>query len=285
MRIIKVDVNLELKSSYSDQPMGPKFPYFEVQTIDGKQYTIHLRDIIKHKVSLTEVTVGREDITRQKEVSIEITIGRGAENDIILADPHRKISRRHCSIEYRQGLWWLVDKGSTNGTFLKQKNIQAAIDVRIDRNVPLKDGDVIWILGQSIQPDEYLFLHLTFRDPTQTDPVSNFHIFVDLEYSLSQEKLFGINRQDREEIKLSPQERKLIHYMAQRNYQNNNQPVMCEYEELIKVIWPESFGHTNSEISHLIWAIRNIIEADFGEPRFLQIVKGRGYILEVTIIE
>ncbi len=265
--------------------MEHKFPYFEVQPIDGEQYTIHLRDIIKHKANLTEVTIGRQDLTRQKEASIEITIGRGPENDIILADPYRKISRRHCSIEYRQGLWWLVDKGSTNGTFLKRKKTQTAIDVRIERTVCLKDSDVIYILGQSIQPDEYLFLHLTFRDPTQTDPVNNFHIFIDLEYSLSQEKLFGISRQVREEIKLSPQERKLIHHMAKRNFQNSNQPVMCEYEELIKVIWPESFGHTNSEISHLIWAIRSKIESDFGEPRFLQIVKGRGYILEVTVIE
>ena len=265
--------------------MEPKFPYFEVQTIDGERYTIHLRDIIKHKATITEVTIGRQEVTKQKEALIEITIGRGAENDIILADPYRKISRRHCSIEYRQGLWWLVDKGSTNGTFLKRKHTQAAIDVRIDRTVSLKDSDVIYILGQCAQPDKYLFVHLTFRDPTQTDQVNNFHIFIDLEYSLSQEKLFGITREVREEIKLSPQERKLIHYMAQQNYQNKNQPVMCEYEELIKVIWPESFGHTNSEISHLIWAIRNKIEADFGEPRFLQIVKGRGYILEVTIIE
>ena len=265
--------------------MTTKFPYFEVQTIDGEKYTVHLKDIIKNKATTTEVTIGRRDIIRHKEGITEITIGRGPENDVILADPHKKISRRHCSLEYRKGIWWLVDKGSTNGTFLKRRKSQAAIDVRVDRTVPLKDEDVIWILGQCIQPDDYLFVHLTFRDPTQTDQVNNFHVFVDLEYSLSQEKLFGITRQVREEIKLSPQERKLIHYMVRRNYQNNNQPVMCEYEELIQAIWPESFGHTKSEINHLIWAIRNKIESNFGEPRFLQIVKARGYILETTIVE
>jgi pSer/pThr/pTyr-binding forkhead associated (FHA) protein len=265
--------------------MEPKFPYFEVQPVDSQHYTVYLNDIIRHKANTTEVTIGRKDMARYKAVTTEITIGRSPENDIVLADPYQKISRRHCTIEYRQGAWWLVDKGSTNGTFLQRNNTQAAIDVRFERTLPLKDGDVIYILGQFIKPDRYLFVRLTFRDPTQTDQVNKFHVFVDLEYSLSQEKLFGITREVREEIKLSPQERQLIHYMARQKYENNNQPVMCTYEKLIKAVWPEPFGHTKSDINRLIWAIRTKIETDSGEPRFLKIVKGRGYILEITTIK
>jgi hypothetical protein len=48
---------------------------------------------------------------------------------------------------------------------------------------------------------------------------------------LYRKKLFRVNRQHREEIKLSPQERDLIHYMAQKNQANNCQAIVCHYQE------------------------------------------------------
>jgi type VI secretion system FHA domain protein len=47
----------------------------------------------------------------------EFSIGRGTENDWVLADPERFLSKRHCMLAYRSGSWQIADL-STNGTFL-----------------------------------------------------------------------------------------------------------------------------------------------------------------------
>ena len=155
--------------------------------------------------------------------------------------------------------------------------------VRSDGKLALADGDEILILGKLLDPDDYIFWHLKFRDPSQTQEVKNFQYVESLEYSLSQEKLFRNTSRNQEEINLTPQERRLIHYMAQCNHKNRDEPVICSYEELLQASWLEKFGHTNAEVNRLIWSIRNKIETDSGEPKFLQTVKGSGYIIYIKI--
>ena len=46
-----------------------------------------------------------------------LTIGRGSENDMVLPDPDRTLSKRHCMIENHNGKVVVIDI-STNGTFL-----------------------------------------------------------------------------------------------------------------------------------------------------------------------
>ena len=54
------------------------------------------------------------------------TIGRGLENDLVLDSTD--VSRNHARIEYRDGQWFLIDLGSTNGTRLNGQPVrQAAI--------------------------------------------------------------------------------------------------------------------------------------------------------------
>jgi DNA-binding response OmpR family regulator len=72
--------------------------------------------------------------------------------------------------------------------------------------------------------------------------------------------------------------------MAERNQANNNKPVVCEYQELIIAIWSDSFGHTNNDVTRLVWVIRQKVESDPGEPEFLKTEKGRGYSLKVKLI-
>ncbi|HKS89987.1 MAG TPA: FHA domain-containing protein, partial [Stellaceae bacterium] len=50
----------------------------------------------------------------------EFSIGRGAENDWVLPDPERGLSKRHCVLAFRAGGWQLADL-STNGTFLNRE--------------------------------------------------------------------------------------------------------------------------------------------------------------------
>jgi type VI secretion system protein ImpI/type VI secretion system protein len=49
----------------------------------------------------------------------EFTIGRGPDNDWVLPDPERHLSKRHCVLAFRSGEWWIADL-SSNGTFLNR---------------------------------------------------------------------------------------------------------------------------------------------------------------------
>ena len=51
----------------------------------------------------------------------EFSVGRGPENEWVLADPERTLSKRHCVFAYRTGLWQVADL-STNGTFLNRES-------------------------------------------------------------------------------------------------------------------------------------------------------------------
>jgi type VI secretion system protein ImpI/type VI secretion system protein len=49
----------------------------------------------------------------------EFRIGRGPDNDWVLSDPDRVLSKRHCVIAFRAGGWQIADT-STNGTYLNR---------------------------------------------------------------------------------------------------------------------------------------------------------------------
>ncbi len=51
----------------------------------------------------------------------EFNIGRGVDNDWVLSDPERHLSKRHCVVAFRSGTWQLADV-STNGTFLNRES-------------------------------------------------------------------------------------------------------------------------------------------------------------------
>jgi diguanylate cyclase (GGDEF)-like protein len=61
----------------------------------------------------------------------QIGIGRGADNVIVLEGD--SVSRRHAQIERRSNRWYVVDHGSTNGTYLNEEQIV--------REAPLNNSD------------------------------------------------------------------------------------------------------------------------------------------------
>ena len=62
-----------------------------------------------------------------------VRLGRGAENHIVLEGD--SVSRRHAHIEQRGQVWWAIDDGSTNGTYVN--------DEQISREMGLANGDRI----------------------------------------------------------------------------------------------------------------------------------------------
>ncbi len=63
--------------------------------------------------------------------SSRVTIGTGAGNDLLLDEP--TASRRHAALERRAGRWYVVDLGSTNGTYINGRRVTAP--------APLERGD------------------------------------------------------------------------------------------------------------------------------------------------
>lgn len=68
-----------------------------------------------------------------------IRIGRGADNYIVLDGD--SVSRRHAHMERRSGKWFVVDDGSTNGTYLNEEQI--AREAVLNNSDRLKVGPTI----------------------------------------------------------------------------------------------------------------------------------------------
>lgn len=93
------------------------------------------------------------------------SLGRGAENDWVLADPGRVLSKQHCVLEKRGGVWEVQDT-STNGVF----HNGAPETIGRGRSVPLADGD-------RLQVGRYLFQVMV--PPAVQDPLSRFDALFD----------------------------------------------------------------------------------------------------------
>ncbi len=176
-----------------------------------------------------------------------ITIGRAVENEIVITS--KRISREHARIS-RQG-WrvMLEDLGSTNGTFLNNERISAAMQLR--------DGD-------KINVGDVLF---TFRDPDvtfQDTPLPELEIDVPS----------GVVRVNRQIVTLAPKEFMLIAYLSE------NESLVCSKDEIGRAVWPEyQDGVYDYQIENLVRRLRAKLEPDPATPQLLLTVRGRGYKL------
>jgi len=72
-----------------------------------------------------------------KLIGKSLTLGRGEENDVLLPDPDKVISKRHCVIEDHSGNFVVMDI-STNGTFLNYSKTPLG-----KTPTPLSNGDIL----------------------------------------------------------------------------------------------------------------------------------------------
>ena len=77
-----------------------------------------------------------------------LTIGRGGDNGIVLESD--SVSRRHARFEQREGVWWVADLGSTNGTYVNDEQVA---EHRLKRADHMKIGDTIfkYLAGSDVE--------------------------------------------------------------------------------------------------------------------------------------
>jgi adenylate cyclase len=101
---------------------------------------------------------------KQHPIKGSCSLGRSAANMIVLESP--KVSRRHALIHLQNiGELWLIDFGSSNGTFLNKRRIHRPI--RLSDGDQITIGDQVFNLRQPIAiPEEYKtdVMQQTFRD-------------------------------------------------------------------------------------------------------------------------
>ncbi len=89
----------------------------------------------------------------------DVTLGREAHNDLVLDSA--TVSRDHAAVSFRDGRWYVEDRGSSNGTFLNGTRVQPGTPL------PLRHADRI-----SIGTDTLIFSWpAQLEDPDMTKVV------------------------------------------------------------------------------------------------------------------
>jgi hypothetical protein len=78
---------------------------------------------VRPALAVLEITNEGPTKGKQFEIFSPLTnIGRGPHNDVLIND--ESVSDSHAKILKREGAWWIVDQGSTNGTYVGGRRVQ-----------------------------------------------------------------------------------------------------------------------------------------------------------------
>ncbi len=117
----------------------------------------------------------RENLLKECEVNEELTtIGREATNKLVIADP--SVSRQHAWVEKRDDGYYLIDKSSSNGSYVNGKKITQQKLSHNDKvqlgNAQLVFEDEDQIQATFILPKEGIPSEITEPNKTQADVAS-----------------------------------------------------------------------------------------------------------------
>lgn len=201
------------------------------------------------------------------EVQIEwhrdvITIGRDQQNDIVIA--HLLASRRHATLERDENGYLVRDLGSTNGTYV---NGEVIADVH-----RLNSGDEIMIAASVIRfvdPDATQQGSLPVFSFKPRTPVVDGDIEIDDDAKIV--KIKGVPL----DPPLTVKEFQLLYLLYRK------QSHVISKEEIAKAIWDYEVYDFNA-IDALVYRVRQRIEIDPAQPKYLITVRGFGYKLIVS---
>ena len=98
-------------------------------------------------------------------------------------------------------------------------------------------------------------------------------------YDPFEERLFREDASGRHEVPLSPQQHRLVAFMAERNRLSGDKHVLCGREELIQAVWGDEQGHTPQDLAYLVHQLRARLGGGAEEPLPILSERGRGYRL------
>ncbi len=197
-------------------------------------------------------------ITEIEWIRPTLAIGRDGANDIII--DHPLASRRHARLEHNENGYFVCDLESTNGTYLNGE--------RIEGTHPLHNQDRIWIADTEI----------VFNDPeaTQKGPLP----IEILKRVRAAEEALRVDSRAKEvyingrllEPPLTVKEFQLLELL----YTHKGQVI--SKDEIAHNVWDYEVYDYNA-IDALVYRLRQRIEHDPSNPRFLVTVRGFGYKL------
>jgi hypothetical protein len=187
-----------------------------------------------------------------------LTIGRDNANDLII--DHPLASRRHARLERDENGYFVRDLDSTNGTYVNGDRVEGAR--------PLHNQDLIWVAD----------VEIVFSDPeaTQKGPLP---IEVLKRVRAAEEGLRLDSRAKEIYISgklldppLTVKEFQLLELL----YTHKGQVI--SKDEIAKNVWDYEVYDYNA-IDALVYRLRQRVETDPGNPRFIVTVRGFGYKL------
>lgn len=186
--------------------------------------------------------------------SSRFALGRGRECDLSLA--HRTISRRHALIVCEDERYYLVDAGSTNGTFLNSRRLEA------NEHRPLATNDTVWLAE---------VFSFRFVDPGQT--VAQERV---LPMGLVIDRLRREVFLDRCLVPLSAQEFDLLALLQQRAGD------VVDRDTIAAALWPADLmeGVTENMIDTTVSRLRRKLRVVNRAWEELKTVRDVGYRLE-----
>jgi hypothetical protein len=94
------------------------------------------KTVIAYLIALDGVDKGKRHLLNQEVTHIGgVAMDGGRKNEVLVRDPDRQVSRFHCEVHKRDRSCYLIDLDSSNGTFLRNRPLQAGVAAR------LRDGD------------------------------------------------------------------------------------------------------------------------------------------------
>lgn len=219
----------------------------------------------------------------------DYTIGRVPEfNDIGLPEEDGFITRKnHCILTRNDQQWWLIDR-SMNGTILERKGEQIQLQDVEHNQIQLFSGDRILIHYWElvfIDPNQKNSLDETTQDLQRFSIKSNYKTaFV---FNITQLTFHYIKNGEKVVVEgLRPTAIDMLVFMARKNLDNNNQPIVCEYDELIDYIWRNDnnakYDKDPQNIHTLANEIRNCLRKFLDNPDdYLETKRSRGYMLKI----
>lgn len=206
------------------------------------------------------LVIRRQDagVTQIEWTKPMLTIGRDGSNDIII--DHPLASRRHARLESDEIGHFVRDLDSTNGTYVNGERIAATHQLR--------NQDKIWVADTEI----------VFNDPeaTQKGPLPAEI----LKRVRAAEEALRVDSRAKEvylkgkllEPPLTVKEFQLLELL----YTHKGQVI--SKDEIARNVWDYEVYDYNA-IDALVYRLRQRIEQDPGNPRFLVTVRGFGYKL------